>query len=66
MSLLNVGTFVGAGAGFLTGAFTPAIGRKLKSLFVRETTAAKTAVSSAAQGVATGVASAATRVAKKV
>jgi hypothetical protein len=29
--------------GFVTGAFTPAVGRKLKALFVNKTTAAKSA-----------------------
>jgi hypothetical protein len=32
--------------GFLVGCFTPAIGRKVKALFVKETQAAETAVKS--------------------
>lgn len=34
----------GAALGFVVGAFTPAIGRKIKSFFVKETTAAKNKV----------------------
>jgi hypothetical protein len=34
----------GAGVGFVVGAFTPAVGRKIKALFVKETSAAKAAV----------------------
>lgn len=37
-----------AGAGFVIGAFTPAIGRKIKSWFVKEATATKTAATTAA------------------
>jgi hypothetical protein len=37
-----------AAAGFVAGAFTPSVGRKIKSFFVKETTAAKTAATSAA------------------
>lgn len=37
-------TIVAAGVGFVVGAFTPAIGRKIKSFFVTETTAAKAVV----------------------
>lgn len=33
-----------AGAGFIAGAFTPAVGRKIKSYFVKETKAASAAV----------------------
>ena len=35
-------------AGYVIGAFTPAVGRKIKALFVKETTAATTAVAAAA------------------
>lgn len=34
----------GAAVGFVIGAFTPAIGRKIKSFFVKETKAAETGV----------------------
>jgi len=34
----------GAAAGLIVGAFVPALGRKIKSFFVKESTAAKTAV----------------------
>ena len=30
--------------GYVAGAFTPAVGREIKALFVKESTAAKTAV----------------------
>lgn len=33
-----------AAVGFVVGAFTPAVGRKIKALFVKETSAAKVAV----------------------
>jgi hypothetical protein len=32
---------VGIGIGFVAGAFTPAIGRKIKALFVKDTAALK-------------------------
>lgn len=35
--------FIGAAFGFVAGAFTPSIGRKIKALFVKETNAAKDA-----------------------
>jgi hypothetical protein len=35
-------------SGLVAGAFMPAVGRKIKSFFVKETTAAKSAVESAA------------------
>ncbi len=34
----------GAGVGFVAGAFTPSIGRKIKALFVKESKAAVAAV----------------------
>jgi len=49
-------TVIAAGAGYIAGAFTPSIGRKIKSLFVKETTAAKTAVSTAVSTEAVAVA----------
>jgi hypothetical protein len=33
-----------AGLGYVAGAFTPAIGRKIKALFVKETAAIKPSV----------------------
>ena len=33
--------FMYAGLGWLVGCFTPAVGRKVKALFVKEATAAK-------------------------
>jgi len=39
-----VSAIVAAGVGFVVGAFTPAVGRKIKALFVKESQAAKTAV----------------------
>ncbi len=44
-----------AGVGFVVGAFTPAVGRKIKALFVKETTAAKTAVEAKATTVANDI-----------
>lgn len=47
---------IGGACGMVGGAFCPAIGRKIKSLFVKKTQAAeasvKSAVSSAAEDVA--------------
>lgn len=39
-----VSVAVGAGAGFVGGAFTPAIGRKIKALFVKDSNALKVEV----------------------
>lgn len=41
-----------AGGGFVIGAFTPSIGRKIKSWFVKETSAIKADVSKDAQAAA--------------
>lgn len=41
----------GAVAGFIIGAFTPALGRKIKALFVKESTAAAIAVETEAAKV---------------
>ena len=38
-SVLDLG--IGAAAGYVAGAFTPAIGRKIKALFVKDTGALK-------------------------
>jgi len=46
---------ISAGAGFVLGAFTPGIGRIIKSWFVKESTAAKNAATSAASSAATAV-----------
>jgi hypothetical protein len=45
-TILGFGSFVagqaaGLGIGFVAGAFTPAIGRKIKALFVKESSAVK-------------------------
>lgn len=50
-----VSSLPAAGVGFVVGAFTPAIGRKIKSWFVKETTALKTDVTSAASTAASDV-----------
>ena len=50
--LLSAGGAIGAGIGFVVGAFTPAIGRKIKGLFVKQTQAANKAVQGAASSVA--------------
>ena len=51
-----------AGIGFVVGAFTPAVGREIKSWFVKESTAAVAAVPAQ---VKTAVVAAANEVAKK-
>lgn len=61
-----IGSLVAAGIGFVVGAFTPAVGRKIKSFFVKETTAAKTAATTAAVTAVTTVAVDAANVAKKL
>jgi hypothetical protein len=48
MLIPSVHTISAAGIGYVIGAFTPAVGRKIKSFFVKETTAAKSAVESSA------------------
>jgi hypothetical protein len=45
-------SIVSAVIGYVAGAFTPSIGRKLKALFVKESTAAKTAATTAVASVA--------------
>ena len=45
-----------AGIGYITGAFTPSVLRKIKALFVKETTAAKVAVTTAVTTAETAVA----------
>lgn len=47
MSLLSLSGLVDAGIGFVVGAFTPAVGREIKSWFVKESTAAKNTAASA-------------------
>jgi len=46
----------GAAVGFIVGAFMPAVGRKIKALFVKESTAAKVAIKAEAAKVVTDVA----------
>lgn len=46
-----IGQIPGMGIGFVVGAFTPAIGRKIKSLFVKEGAVVKTAVTNEAQNL---------------
>jgi len=41
---MTLNELIFGGAGFVAGAFTPAVGRKIKSYFTKETTLAKTAV----------------------
>lgn len=45
----------GAAVGFVIGAFTPSIGRKIKSFFVKETKAAETGVEAEANKVVSGI-----------
>lgn len=56
----------GAGVGFVAGAFTPSVLRKIKALFVKETTAAKAAVQSELGKALSSVSSAAQSEAKKL
>jgi hypothetical protein len=42
----------GAGVGFVVGAFTPSIGRKIKALFVKESKVVESKVISAEASVA--------------
>ena len=43
---MTLNELIFGGAGFVAGAFTPAVGAKIKSYFVKETTLAKNAVKS--------------------
>ena len=54
---------VSAGVGYVAGAFTPSIGRKIKGLFVKEGAVVKNA---AATEVASAIKSSAVSVAKKL
>ena len=42
---------ISVGAGFVIGAFTPSIGRKIKAIFVKEGTVAKAVVAKEATAV---------------
>jgi len=53
---------IGGGCGVVAGAFCPAIGRKIKSLFVKKTQAAKAAVGGAVASAASSVASEAKKI----
>jgi len=53
--MLGFSTLVLAGVAYVAGAFTPSIGRKIKALFVKETTAAKQAVDAKATTVANDI-----------
>lgn len=44
LAFISLASLPAAGVGFVVGAFTPAVGRKIKALFVKDTTAAKLAV----------------------
>jgi len=62
---------VGAGAvcgglGLVAGAFMPALGRKIKAVFVKDTQAAKKAVAGVVSSAGKSVDSAASSVAKKL
>lgn len=46
----------GAAVGFVIGAFTPAIGRKIKAYFIKEASAVKASVASGVGKVAADVA----------
>jgi hypothetical protein len=46
---------IAGGVGFVAGAFCPAIGRKIKALFVKETSQAKAVVSNTLVNAATEV-----------
>jgi hypothetical protein len=42
--MIKLGLILGVLIGVVVGAFMPALGRKIKALFVKESTVAKTAV----------------------
>jgi len=50
------GQLVGMGMGFVVGAFTPSITRKIKALFVKETKSAESAVMSKVDAVKSDIA----------
>jgi len=54
-------SIVSAVIGYVAGAFTPSIGRKIKSLFVKTSQKAETDVKIEASAVASDVASAVTK-----
>jgi hypothetical protein len=55
-----------AGVGFIIGAFTPSVGRKIKALFVKESTAAKTVVAPVAGSITATVVADATKIVSKL
>jgi hypothetical protein len=60
-------SIISAAIGFTAGAFIPSIGRKIKALFVKETTAAKAvAGASASSALASVVAAAEADIAKAI
>jgi hypothetical protein len=48
-------SLISVGIGYVAGAFTPGILRKIKALFVKESTAAKTAATAAVGTSVSGV-----------
>jgi hypothetical protein len=46
-----ISTVVAAGVGFVVGAFTPAVGRKIKSFLTKEATVVKTDVEAEAKKI---------------
>jgi hypothetical protein len=44
MTVVAIHIIAGAGLGFLAGAFAPSLGRKIKSLWVKETQEVKKAI----------------------
>lgn len=65
LSAIPSSVLTGAGA-YIAGAFTPSVGRKIKSYFVKETTSAKTSVTTEVTKVETAVKTDAEAVAKKL
>ena len=57
---------IGSGLGLVVGAFTPAIGRKIKALWVKETQVAKKDLVSVTTGVNTAVKADAEKVVSKL
>lgn len=60
------GNVIGAAIGFVAGAFTPAIGRKIKALWVKDTQKAITSVKTTAVAAETAVKTEAEKVAAKL
>lgn len=60
--VIGIGVIEGAAVGYIAGAFTPAIGRKIKALFVKEGAVVKADASAAEASAKSAAESAASKI----